>query len=71
MAWYYCSSSVLVISIRALSTPGHVWLDGWSSFLSKLTCHMPDVFEQVPYNTGRPSFTILRWFPGKVAVDLS
>ena len=59
VAWYHCSSSVLVIAQRALSAAGCFWLGRWSVFLVSLTCHILYMFYQVPFNTVKSSFTTL------------
>ena len=68
VAWYHCSSSVLVIAQRALSAAGCFWLGRWSVFLVSLTCHILYMFYQVPFNTVKSSFTTLMWVMVKVAV---
>ena len=57
VVWYHCTSFGLILAVRELSDAGYFWLGGWSGLLVSLTCHMPDVFDQVNYNTVRPSFT--------------
>ena len=60
MAWYYLDSYVLLLAAWTLSDSGCFCTGGWSGFLVRLTCNMPDVFDRLPYNTFSPSLTKLR-----------
>ena len=60
VAWYHCTIYGLVLAARSLNASGCVWLGGWSWFMVRLNLNMPDVFDQVPYDTVRPSFKKLR-----------
>ena len=42
--WYHYSGYVLVLDARALSAADRGWLSGWHGFLSRLTCHITDMF---------------------------
>ena len=58
--WYHFAIYVLLLAARALSAADCCCLGRWYGLLVRLTFYMPDVLGQVPYNTVRPYFTILR-----------
>ena len=60
VAWYHCASSGFFTDARSLSAACCFWIGEWYRFMVRLTYHMPDVIDQVPSNTVRPSFTKLR-----------
>ena len=60
VTWHHCDNSVFVISARALSAADRGGIGGRPGMLVRLTCHTPDVFYQVTYNTVSPYFTTFR-----------
>ena len=58
-AWYHLDNSGLLLADRALSAAGCCFLGGWLGLLVRLTFHIPDVVDRLPYSTVIPSLTIL------------
>ena len=71
VAWYHLFSSGFLLDDRALSAAGCWLIGGWLGLLVKLICLMPDVFDQLPYNTVSSSLTTLMWVVVKVATHPS
>ena len=58
--WYHLARSLLLLADRALSAASCCWLDGLLGLLFRLTCHMTDVVDLMPFSTVSPSLTALR-----------
>ena len=71
VAWYHLDRYILILAVRSLSSSGCFLLGRWSGLLVMLTCHMSDVFYQLPSNTVSPSLTIVRLLAVKVYMHTS
>ena len=71
VAWYHLDRYILILAVRSLSSSGCFLLGRWSGLLVMLTCHMSDVFDQLPSNTVSPSFTTVRLLAVKVYMHAS
>ena len=49
VVWYHLSSSGLLLTSRSLSAIFPFWVGGWLVLLVRLTYHMPDVFDRLPF----------------------
>ena len=58
-AWYHLDSSGLLLDTRELSAVGCFWICGLVGLLVRLTCHMPNVVDQLPSSTVSQSLTTL------------
>ena len=59
-AGYQLARSGLLLDVRALCAAGCCWLGGLVGLLVRLTCHITDVDDLLPYSTVIPSLNTLR-----------
>ena len=59
-AWYHLDISGFLLAARALCAAGHYWIGGPVGLLVRLTCHITDVDNLLPYINVSPSLTKLR-----------